>query len=263
MIRTSRFASLLLLLSTGALSAQEASHRFDGALHSPAVLVAGAPADSERPAPAAPRAADESAERPAGRSFLSTALHTLGGALVGGWVGYVGSQVALSDWEKTHNGSFTSERSAWVAGGMVVGMIGSRLFGPTRAPVPGGIEVRRARSDRNILDRETIVSSSADNVYELVVTLRRDWLTTRGTNSIRESPQGSGSGFGPGAQITVTPGKETVVVYMDDIRLGHVDEMRKIMTADVQEIEFIEPHEAAYRYGAGHTHGVILLKTSI
>lgn len=195
------------------------------------------------------------------RSFLHTALHLVGGALVGGWVGYVGSQVALSDWEKETNSSFNDERSAWVAGGMVVGILGIRLIGGTTAPGRPVLEPHRPRGGRNVLKREEIITSGARSVFDLVSTERREWLVTRGTNSFRESPRGSGSGTGSGATLTVAPGKATLVVYMDDIRLGGVEEMRNIMINDIMEIRFIEPREAVVRYGSGHTHGVILLKT--
>ena len=196
------------------------------------------------------------------RSFVGTVLHTLGGAVVGGWVGFVGSQVALSDWEKETNGSFSSERRAWVAGGMLVGILGSRLVGTTSNPGAPGVEMRRPRSERNVLTREQIESSGATSVYELVLSMRKEWLVPRGVNSFQESARGSGSGMGPGAQMNVQAGQPTVVVYMDANRIGEVDRMREIMINDIMEIEFIEPQAAVYRYGSGHAHGVILLKTS-
>ena len=203
------------------------------------------------------------AERREGRSLLATVLHTVGGAVVGGWVGFVGSQVTLSDWEKETNGSFSSERRAWVAGGMVVGILGSRLIGGTSAPGRPVMEVRRPASSRNVLTREQIEGSGASNVYDLVLTERKEWVVPRGTNSFQESARGSGGGMGPAARLSSTPGQAAVVVYLDDVRLGEIERMREIMINDIMEIRFIEPQEAAYRYGSGHSHGVIHLSTSV
>lgn len=264
----SRSLPILVALSLAApqaLAGQEASHRFDAARHVPAAAVTPPGIIPPAPAPAAASAAADAREgveqQRQGRSFLSSLLHTMGGALVGGWVGYVGSQVTLSDWEKEHNSAFNGERAAWVAGGAVVGILGSRLIGGTRAPGAPTLEVQRPRSGRNVLSREEIESSGAVNVYELVNSTRHDWLVPRGVNSIRESARGSGTGFGPEAQLSSTPGKASVVVYLDDLRVGEIERMREFLVNDIQEIRFIEPQEAAYRYGAGHSHGVILLKT--
>lgn len=197
------------------------------------------------------------------RSVLTTVLHTVGGAVVGGWVGFVGSQVTLSDWEKDTNGSFSSQRRAWVAGGMVLGVLGSRLIGGTTAPRSPVMEVRPPASSRNVLTRAQIETSGATSVYDLVLSERKEWVVPRGTNSFQESARGSGSGMGADARLISTPGQAAVVVYVDDVRLGEIERMREIMINDIMEIRFIEPQEAAYRYGSGHSHGVILLKTSV
>lgn len=258
-------ALLAALVLPAATAAQQASDRFDAARFTPAPVTAPLPLDA---APRDARSAAVTSVEATGvadareaRSFLGKALHLVGAAVVGGWVGYVGSQVALSDWEKETNSSFNDERSAWVAGGMVVGILGIRLIGGTTAPGRPVLEPHRPRGGRNVLNREEIITSGARSVFDLVSTERREWLVTRGTNSFRESPRGSGSGTGSGATLTVAPGKATLVVYMDDIRLGGVEEMRNIMINDIMEIRFIEPREAVVRYGSGHTHGVILLKT--
>ncbi len=259
MSRSLPLVVLALMALPAATAAQQAAARFDAARFAPPSVVPTAEPTAE------PTARDGSVTdaRASERSFLTRALHFVGGAVVGGWLGYVSSQVALSDWEKETNSSFNEERSAWVAGGMIVGMLGSRLIGTTSTPRRPAVDVQRPRGERNVIEREQIASSGASSVYDLVTTLRREWLVTRGTNSMRESPRGAGGGIGPGASMQVAPGKATVVVYMDDIELGPVETMRDILINDIMEIEFIEPREATYRYGSGHTHGVILLKTSL
>lgn len=262
MHRPLTLAACLSLLMPAAGTAQELSARFRSSASPAAAGFAGTTAPLRAAESVEPQSLEET-RGPEDRSFLATALHTLGGALVGGWVGYVGSQVALSDWEKSSNGAFADERSRWVAAGMVVGIIGSRLIGGTAPPGPGSGEVLRPRPDRNVLGRTQIASAGARNVYELISTLRKEWLVPRGTNSFRETARGVGSGMGGGARLQSTPGQASVVVYMDGVRLGEIERMREILTDGIMEIRFIEPQEAAYRYGAGHTHGVILLNTSL
>lgn len=218
--------------------------------------------EAEATRPPAARAGAEEA-RAAGRSFLTTALHLVGGAVVGGWVGYVSSQVALSDWDKSSNGAFRDQRSAWVAGGVVVGILGSRLIGGTTAPDRPGIEIQRPRGGRDVITREQITTSGARNVFELVSSMRKEWLVTRGTNSFRETATGAGGGTGLNAALQVEPGKATVVVYMDDVSLGDAESMRDILINDIMEIRFLDARQATYRYGSGHSHGVILLKTTL
>lgn len=256
----------LVLLTALALPApttaqQQATDRFVAARFTPAPALPPAPVGAELATEVTRAERAVAADAAPARSFFRRALHLVGGALVGGWVGYVGSQVALSDWEKETNSSFNDQRSAWVAGGVVVGLLGSRLIGGTTAPGRPVVDVRPS-GGRNVLTREQIITSGASSIFDLVSTQRREWLVTRGTNSFRESPRGSGGGMGPGASLNVEPGKATVVVYMDDIQLGGVEQMRNILISDIMEVRFIEPREAVVRYGSGHAHGVILLKTT-
>lgn len=280
MIRPLPILLLAVVALPAAATAQErASSRFDDAALAPRLDGAhfattsplpftsmAAPSDAA-PGPVRERVGSRSfaAARTADgeRSFLAKTLHLVGGAIVGGWVGYVGSQVALSDWEKETNGSFTEQRSAWVAGGMLMGLLGSRLIGGTTAPRSGVDVLRPTRGGRNVITREDILASGAQSVFDLVTTLRREWLITRGTNSFGESPRGSGGGMGPGASIQVTPGQPKVIVYLDQVELGGIETTQDILTNDIMEIEFVEPREAVLRYGSGHTHGVIVLKTAL
>ena len=202
-------------------------------------------------------AADQGAKH--GVFSLNRVLHTLGGALVGGWVGYVGAQVALSDWEKETNSSFRDQRLRWVAGGMAVGMVGSWVIGGTRSPRPAlPASPRGPGVDRTRIARAEIAGSDAADAYELVASLRPEWLRSRGVQSWAESTRGTADEDG----AVVQPGRDRILVYMDDRRLGGVDELRSIAPSDLDHLEFIGPREATYRYGSGHTHGVILLSTA-
>ena len=251
----------LSLLATAPLQ-ELAPPRFEAAR--PALVVIVAPAGAPDPGPTAPPTAPPSPrptqgeERAAGLTWVQLA-HRLGGALVGGWLGYVGAQVARSDWDKETNQSFQDQRYSWAAAGAVVGVLGSHLFrsGPPARP-GGGVEA--APRDRSYIGLEEIRRSEARTAFELVYYTRMHWLTTRGVNSPAESPRGEAYGD---FIITVTPGREKIIVYLDGVRLGGVESMREVSTDVLTSARFFGAREATLRYGGGHAHGAILLSTAI
>jgi hypothetical protein len=266
-------ANIPILLALSLLTAsapQEAqTPRFESARFTPATIL-------EEPAP--PRAvtsviapsepattrleavgAEASNEKDEGLTWGSLAHH-LGGALVGGWLGYVGAQVVKSDWDKKTNSSFRDQRSTWAAAGAVVGVISSTFFGTTRSPSKMDIPMTPGPSDGSYIGEAEIRESQARDAYELIYNTRMQWLVTRGVNSVAESPRGQGSGD---FNIRVTPGRETIIVYMDDIRLGGVEEMRDISTDVLTSAQFLDTRQATLRYGGGHAHGAILLSTEV
>jgi hypothetical protein len=48
-----------------------------------------------------------------------------------------------------------------------------------------------------------------------------------------------------------------ILVYMDNVRLGGVDVLRRIEPGQVQEIRYVNARDAMTRYGTGHGGGVI------
>lgn len=196
-------------------------------------------------------------EAPQGRSAWSTVLHTLGGAVVGGWVGWMGSQVAMSDWDRPKDGNLMDRRVGWVVGGMVTGMIASQFVGSTTAPGAVPTLTPGAR-DRSVLTREEIALSGANNAYELIQSLRGEWLRSqRGVNQWSESARGTVTR----EEAAITPGAPRTLVYMNTTRLGGIETLRDISLFELQRVEFIGPQEATTRYGTGHEHGVIQLWT--
>lgn len=191
------------------------------------------------------------------RSVLSKVLHTLGGAVVGGWVGWMGSQVALSDWDRPDGGNLMDRRVGWVVGGAVTGVIASQFIGTTTAP--GAVPVLTPGSrDRSVITREEIALSGANNAYELIQSLRGEWLRSqRGVNQWSESARGAVDE----TSSSITPGAPRTIVYMNTTRLGGLETLREISLFELQRIEFVGPQQATTRYGTGHEHGVIQLWT--
>lgn len=80
------------------------------------------------------------------------------------------------------------------------------------------------------------------NLYDLVQTLRPQWLRTQGPDTF-QAEQGQ------------------VQVHMDGNRMGGVDVLKTLAAAGVTSIQWVPPIEAAARYGLDHSHGAIVIST--
>ena len=98
------------------------------------------------------------------------------------------------------------------------------------------------RMDRNLLTREQILETNRQNAYEVVESLRSNWLRTRGPTSL-------------------TSQDAQVQVYIDDNRLGTVETLRTIATSMVQYIRWYDGIAATGRWGLDHGAGVIFVST--
>jgi hypothetical protein len=99
-----------------------------------------------------------------------------------------------------------------------------------------------ARTDRNLLTYEQIQETNKQNVYDVVESLRSNWLRSRGPTSLQ----------GPNAEVQV---------YLDDTRLGSVSNLRAISTAPVRYIRWFDGIAATGRWGLDHGAGVIFVST--
>jgi hypothetical protein len=202
----------------------------------------------------------ESAERRRGLRFSwSDVAHTVGGAVIGGWVGYVGAQVVQSDWAKEANGAFWSQRALWATAGALLGMAGSQVIGQTTAPLFAAEPVSRFDRERRVIEVGEIRDARAATAYEVVDLLRHEWLVTRGTHSLSESARGRAEG----GRVVVVPGAPKILVYLNDIRLGGIERMREVTAETLTRAQFLTAREATLRYGMNHTHGAILLSTAV
>lgn len=214
-----------------------------------------------RPAPVSPRqsavavditAVPELRQERQGPSLKARIGRIFTGAVVGGWVGYFASHVAVSDWES--GSGIGSYRGTWAAAGVALGAVTGRLLsGGGNSPDdlrPG------LTAARQFIGRDEIVKSGAGNAYDLIRSLRKEWLVPRGVNSFRETARGSAD-FG--AETVVVPGADHILVYLDNARLGGTQHLVDIGVELIGRVEFITPSEATFRWGTGHAHGVILI----
>lgn len=187
------------------------------------------------------------------RGHLDRFLRAAGGAAVGAWVGYLASQVAVGDWDDDAG----MHRESWAAGGAALGFTFSFTLPdqPQRAASRAAARVEQ-RPGREVLSVEEIRDAQGGTVYEIIRSLRPEWLRTRGTASIRESARGSASGLDD-FDINVQPGILSIRVYLDGSLLGGVDELRTLDPGLVTEARFLTPAQATQRWGAGHLHGAI------
>ena len=108
-----------------------------------------------------------------------------------------------------------------------------------------GAEGGRQFSDPDFIMRDEIdESGSSRTAWDLVNSIRPQWLFTRGISTLSQAV-----------------GAETIIIYMDNARLGTPDSMRGIPLGNVQYLQFFSAPEATLRWGGGHLQGAILIST--
>lgn len=129
-------------------------------------------------------------------------------------------------------------RARWarsVAGAVVLGCLAAC------APALGQHGKVREHKDLELLTRDDLAPGHFHNAYEAVQALRGNWLISR--------------------QHSLLIRNETVLVYMDDIRLGDISELQAIPIQPVVYIRHFDSLQATERWGLGHTEGVIYIST--
>lgn len=100
----------------------------------------------------------------------------------------------------------------------------------------------RPRGDRNLLTQEQIRESNHQTLYDVVQSLRSNWLHDRGVDSFSNPTQ--------------------ILVYMDDVRLGGVETLRSIPTLGISYVRWYDGIAASGRWGLDHGKGVIYVSSS-
>lgn len=97
------------------------------------------------------------------------------------------------------------------------------------------------RRGGDVISREQIVASTSRNAYDVVQGLRPQWLRPRGTFSFETASE--------------------VVLYVDAVRSGTVEDLRTLPSETVEYIQWLDPASATQRWGTGHASGVVLVVT--
>jgi len=233
-----RSALLLLLLAGGTTAAPLAAQHRAAPMHFARVETA---AHAELSAAAFGQGRSRAA------STRRSVLTVLGGAVIGAGAGYLTSQVAWSDWDKSSNSEFKSRRLNFTLGGGAVGALTGLLVGRQGSAQPGTPGAVRAPEPRRgtLLSEEEVRGSTASTVYELLQALRPQWLRVRGDN----------------AHGDVNVETAGIRVYVERGYVGGVDALRQISTAEVTTVEFMDAATATYRLGQGNPLGAIVVHT--
>lgn len=111
---------------------------------------------------------------------------------------------------------------------------------PANSNVAAASTPRLARGSANVILNAEIEAAGNDvhNAYELVERLRPTMLRPRNLSA------GAGGSYG-------------IVVYVDDQRLGDLDQLKSVMRATVHEIRYVSATDATTRWGTGLSNGVI------
>jgi hypothetical protein len=104
----------------------------------------------------------------------------------------------------------------------------TRTPGPSRS---GGLGQRLTQAD--------LEKANSESVYDAMVKLRPEWLSSRGPTSVTNS----------------TP--STVDVFMNGNKMGTVDYLKELRVIDVVEVRFYNVGQASARFGMGHPRGVL------
>lgn len=97
------------------------------------------------------------------------------------------------------------------------------------------------RRDRNVISQEELEGGRFRTAYEAVQALRSNWLVAKGTDSFQSPTQ--------------------IQVYLNDSRLGGIDNLRSINTAGITYIRYFDGISASARWGMNHGQGVIYVST--
>ncbi len=205
---------------------------------------------------AQPRAAADAPAvlAPASRhSLANTLLYGAGGAVLGGWAGYMTSQIVWSDWQRVSRPGGIS-RVRYTLTGAGIGAMAGALLG--HHVTPGVSPAHPLYGTLPAITTEQIQASQTRTVEELVQLLRPQWLNARGNDLIQFADSAaSPPAFG-------LPNSDAVRVYLDGEQMGGPEQLAEIPTLEALRVEYYDMKAATVRWGAGHSHGAINVITA-
>ena len=101
---------------------------------------------------------------------------------------------------------------------------------------PAGAE----RVDRNVITQAQIREGGFRTAYEAVESLKAPWLQIR--------PDGLSQ-------------QREVLVYLDNSRLGGIQSLKQVQSAQIVLIRYYDSQTAIMRWGVDHSQGVIMVVT--
>ena len=123
------------------------------------------------------------------------------------------------------------------------------------ALAPVTVSAKKARPNRDALSREELAAKPAANLYDVVMSLRSQWMrgpaTRRSTVGATVSAGGGGFGGDPeAASSAVTAGAVPgTVVYLDGRALGPLTALRTIPAENAEKICYYSLNRAQGKFG--------------
>jgi hypothetical protein len=117
---------------------------------------------------------------------------------------------------------------------------------PTASPSTATTQTPR-RGNSELITQDEIAASGAKNALEAIQHIRPAMLRPRGSSTNQNV---SGDSYSQATTLSV-------VVYMDDIKMGEPSQLSSVSVNNIREIRFINARDATTRWGTGHTAGVI------
>src|SRR5690242_1769678 len=105
------------------------------------------------------------------------------------------------------------------------------LTGCARGALPDG---STANNRKFVITQEQLAATNSDNLYDAIVKIHPDWLTSRGPTSVTD------------------PAPTVVSVVMNGMMLGKADYLKDMRVLDVSEVRYWDAGQATARFGNGH-----------
>lgn len=102
-----------------------------------------------------------------------------------------------------------------------------------------------ARGSANVIIADEIEASGATNALDAIQRLRPAMLRGRGQTTLEPS----------------AGGPVAIMLRVDDITVGTIDQAANIAALTVKEIRFLSPSDATTRFGTGYPMGAVLITT--
>lgn len=150
---------------------------------------------------------------------------------------------------------------------LVLGLVASAT-GVRSVPLSAQQDPEGPAPTRDLIVRAELVkvAERSPNLLRAVRSLRSHMVdTTRGASrGVRSMDVSAPGSIGTGATATIgatrnTP-TPTPILYVDGRRTGHLTLMQDILTAEVEEVRYLNPNRAAGELGLGHEGGAIMVK---
>ena len=132
------------------------------------------------------------------------------------------------------------------------------LGGAGCASAGGGGGSGGPKGGPNLITADEIATTSVQTAYEAIQKLRPAMLRQRQVASAN-GQGGVGEGMPSAKGSGVTSG--AVVVYMDNTRLGDVEQLRGISASSIASVRYFSASEAQTKWGSGHPGGAIEVVT--